>query len=289
MPTSILAGVEQFALDSRSTGRRYNIALKRPEQPLAAATPPTDCPILVVLDSFLTFGTAVDCVGLRSIAGDLEPAVVVGVGYPASPAEEMMLRTRDFTPSASPGAGTPAFIDAMMGPERGGADAFLAFLLDELVPAVLARVSAASPSRRALFGHSLGGLFAAHVLTTRPEAFETVVANSPSLWWNEFEVPRRLEGLPARLSATGASPRVLVSAGGREQDPPEAAMPGLDPQEIADFVRRCRMVDAACDFAAGLKGAGLPDVRSVVFADEDHGSVVAAAVGRAVTFALRKR
>jgi predicted alpha/beta superfamily hydrolase len=253
---------------------------------MGAASVPLDRPILILLDSFCTFGTAVDAVGVRSIMGELEPAVVVGVGYPVTVVEEVGMRTRDLTPSASAGPGVPVFIDAMLGSERGGADAFLAFLLDELVPEICRRVTKASPTRRALFGHSLAGLFVAHALTTRPEAFETFAANSPSLWWNDFEVARRLDGLGVLLQARGVAPRVLVGAGGREQEVPEALPPGLDPQEIGDYIRRCRMVDAAGDFAAGLKAAGLTDVQTVVFADETHGSVVPAAVGRAVTFAL---
>jgi hypothetical protein len=46
------------------------------------------------------------------------------------------------------------------------------------------------------------------------------------------------------------------------------------------------MVDAARDFAAALAGSPLAELKFVAFEDEDHASVVSAAVGRGITFAL---
>ena len=50
----------------------------------------------------------------------------------------------------------------------------------------------ASTKRSILFGHSLGGLFVAYALLTRPDAFATYLAISPSLWWDGFTVLRHL-------------------------------------------------------------------------------------------------
>ncbi len=288
MTTSILAKLEQFEIQSQSTGRAYNISLKRPEVPVGRSGPLTDCPILILLDSAAVFGAAVENASMRGIFHDVETAVIVGIGYPTAMIEEAKLRVRDLTPSTSLGLGAPSSMEALLGTERGGADLFLSFILDELVPAVVDRVPEASPTRRVLVGASLGGLFTAHALVTRPEAFETFVANSPSLWWNDFEVTKHLDDFKGRLSASGASPRVLITVGSREQDAPDIDFPGVDLKETTPFVQRCRMVDAASDFAKDLKSAGLPEVSSVIFADEDHLSVVPAAIGRAVTFALRK-
>ena len=47
------------------------------------------------------------------------------------------------------------------------------------------------------------------------------------------------------------------------------------------------MVEAAREFGDAL-AARLPEVQFVEFDGEDHGSVLAAAVGRAITFMLRK-
>jgi predicted alpha/beta superfamily hydrolase len=68
-------------------------------------------------------------------------------------------------------------------PKAGGADDFLRFMADELVPWVDARFRTAP--HRILVGHSFGGLFSLHALTNRPEAFQAHIAISPSLWWDE--------------------------------------------------------------------------------------------------------
>jgi uncharacterized protein len=46
---------------------------------------------------------------------------------------------------------------------------------------------------RILVGHSLGGLFAIHVLTSAPDAFNAYVGTSPSLWWDDRVVLREAE------------------------------------------------------------------------------------------------
>ena len=246
-----------------------------------------DSPILIVLDSGITFGTAVESAIFRGAMGALMPAVIVGVGYDADLLATMRLRTRDMTPPAP--ADKYAEMAPMMGTEFGGADAFLTFIVDELIPEVRLRAPEASERRRILFGHSLGGLFTAHALLTRPDTFETFVASSPSLWWNDFTTLNLLDGFKARLAATGARPRVLVDVAAREQDEPDQPAPGMTLDATRARVREARMVDAGREFAEALKSFPLAELKFVCFADEDHGSVVPAAVGRAVTFALARQ
>lgn len=246
-----------------------------------------DSPILIVLDSGITFGTAVESAIFRGAMGALMPAVIVGVGYDADLLATMRLRTRDMTPPAP--ADKYAEMAPMMGTEFGGADAFLTFIVDELIPEVRLRAPEASERRRILFGHSLGGLFTAHALLTRPDTFETFVASSPSLWWNDFTTLNLLDGFKARLAATGARPRVLVDVAAREQDEPDQPAPGMTLDATRARVREARMVDAGREFAEALKSFPLAELKFVCFADEDHGSVVPAAVGRAVTFALTRQ
>ena len=72
----------------------------------------------------------------------------------------------------------------------GGADRFLAFLRDELKPWVGERYDA-DPDDSMLFGDSLGGLFAMHVLLSEPTAFRRYGIGSPSLWWDDWLLLRR--------------------------------------------------------------------------------------------------
>jgi hypothetical protein len=278
MPTSILSSAVMFPMTAKATGHDFAISLARP----LAQVP--DSPIFIVLDAGITFGTAAEAAIYRGALGALTPAVIVGVGYDADILATMRLRTRDMTP-VTPVDKYPEMAP-MMGTEFGGADAFLAFILDELIPEVRRRAPEASETRRILFGHSLGGLFAAHALLKRPDAFEVFAASSPSLWWNDFATLKLLDGFAGRLAETDAKPRVLIDIAATEQDPPTKAAPGMTLEATQARIREARMVDSAREFAEAMKAFPLAELKYVCFDDEDHASVVPAAVGRAVTFAL---
>lgn len=109
-------------------------------------------------------------------------------------------RTRDLTPVATAES-----------PGGGGADAFLRFLGDEVVPFVEERYRGSG--FRLLVGHSLGGLFVIHTAATRPELFEALVAISPSVFIADDEA---LERYASHLSAAGCRSAELFIALGDE-------------------------------------------------------------------------
>lgn len=285
MPTATLERAERFTVTAATTGRSYVISLARPLPLLGTGKPPESCPILFVLDSSLTFGTAVERSSMYSAMGLLESAVIVGVGYPGDVFEGLKARTVDFTPETPSDARNP--MTFLTGTEYGGADAFLAFLIDELAPAVRDRVPEASADRLMLHGFSLGGLFAAYALLKRPEAFEVFSITAASLWWNDFAVLNERPHFVERLAATEARPRVLVGVGATEQDEPQSAPPGIDLEELRATIRWVRMVDAAREFAEELATLPLGEVQYVAFEGEDHAGSLTAGTGRAVSFALR--
>lgn len=284
MPTPTLARAERFQLPSVNTGRAYAISLYRPgPSPFTAA--PADCPIVVVLDGAMTFGTAVESTELRSAVGQLRPAVIVGVAHDTDVVTATRLRSRDFT-TPTPSDKYPE-LSPLIGTEYGAADSFLEFLTQELLPEIQARAPEASTTQRVLFGHSLGGLFVTHVLLRRPTAFTTYVASSPSLWWNEFAVLRDRGGFRERLAGHEANIRVLLTVASTEQDPPTRALPGVDLSAVQERVRQARMIDAARELNEWLSSFKLSRLEFVCFQGEDHGSVIAAALSRGLTFALR--
>lgn len=79
-------------------------------------------------------------------------------------------RSRDFTPTK-------------VSPQSGGADLYLQFLKQELVP-VIDQKFRTDAERSALVGGSLGGLFVIHALSNCPTLFKSYVAIDPSLWWD---------------------------------------------------------------------------------------------------------
>jgi hypothetical protein len=182
-------------------------------------------------------------------------------------------------------------VGEMIGGERnGGADAFLAFMVDTLRPEIAARYPPTDGGEQVLFGHSLGGLFAANALLTRPGAFSAFIVSSPSLWWDGFSIFQKLPAFKDRLQALPLKPRVFVDVGGKEQDPPKSVPQGLGVtlEEAQAQIHAARMVDAAKEFADALSKAGVADMRHVAFAEDDHTSVAPAAILHGLRFALRR-
>lgn len=95
-------------------------------------------------------------------------------------------RTRDLTP--------PTQVDRTNDyPASGGADNFLRFINDELIPYVDNNYR--TTSHKTLVGHSLGGLFVIHSLLTRPEIFNDYIAISPALWWDDAAIISRADSI----------------------------------------------------------------------------------------------
>lgn len=249
----------QSRIVADEAGRGYAISLLVPP-----GEPPAEgWPVIYALDGGWTFATFTDALrvqGGRPEVTGVRPAVVVGIGYPAGEGGDNPRRQTDLTPPQ--------------------ADRFLDFLEHRLIPAIEGEFPV-DRGRRTLFGHSLGGLFTLHVLLTRPEAFRSYVAASPSLWWKDqamlIEAPAAL-----RRARPPVLPSVLITVGEQEQ-----VLPGASPEMAARLARR-RQVDNAAEMTGMLSAAGLP-AELVVFAGENHGSTIPAAVSRAVRFALSER
>jgi predicted alpha/beta superfamily hydrolase len=239
-----------------------------------------------MIDPMVTFGTAVDVIAFSSMHHLIESSVVVGVGYPGGLLGMTAARTPDLTPPS--GEDLPEQMRAIIGSQAGGADTFLSFLVDELTSEICRRVPQASATRRVLFGHSFGGLFAIHALLTRPDTFETFCASSPSLWWSDFAVLKLRPDIDEKLARFGVKPNLFLCAGALEQQIQTIPMHGMSLEEINAMIVRTRMVDACVELAHSLKTAPLGRVAHKVFDEEDHATVVPAAISRALQFALKK-
>ncbi|HEY5756267.1 MAG TPA: alpha/beta hydrolase-fold protein, partial [Steroidobacter sp.] len=158
------------------SGEIYRIFVSYP-----AAEPPADgYPVLYVLDGNASFAGFAEARRIQE-RFDLGKSIVVGVGYPTNLAYDLR-RLNDYTmPMLDP---PPARWKELAKYKSGGWDTFLDFLTGKLRTEISKRYKIDS-NRQSLFGHSLGGLLALHTLYTRPQAFESIVAASPSLEWNE--------------------------------------------------------------------------------------------------------
>ena len=122
------------------------------------------CPVLIVLDPGEYFRHVAATADLLARARATPPLIVVGV--------HSSDRRRDLTPTEVQGF-----------PGSGGADAFLSFVADELLPWLDNRYRTAP--YRIVVGQSWGGLFGVHALTRRPDAIQACIALEPKLGWGD--------------------------------------------------------------------------------------------------------
>ncbi|WNJ93120.1 alpha/beta hydrolase [Bosea sp. 685] len=259
---------EQFALRSR-VGRAYRIFVAWPASP-----PPAEgFGVIYLLDANATFGTMVEAMRMQSRhpgATGVAPALIVGIGYPTEEPFDVERRTYDLTPAAK--GGQPGAL------ATGGAAEMLDFIADEVMP-VIERRFTTDGARRALVGHSFGGLFVLHALFNRPALFSAYLAASPSIWWQERAILDHERRFYVRGQMTDRVPKVAIMVGELEQVA-EPAFPEAGSRRAADLAAR-RMVDNARDMAGRLAAFGLR-VQFSVLAGETHPSSLPIAINRAL-------
>lgn len=193
-------------------GQVFRIFVSRPSAPAPAG----GYPILYVLDGNAMFAGFAEARRIHGFgSGGIDKMIVVGVGHPGEQIYDAR-RMFDFTATIE----TPALKQAFAQYQSGGRDRFAKFLLDELRPAIEKRYTV-SPLQQSLYGHSLGGLFALHVLYSRPGAFRTIIATSPSIWWDNQSILAEEAAFRARIEKTpdiGKASNLLLMAGEREDE-----------------------------------------------------------------------
>ncbi len=245
------------------TGRGpYRIFLGIPPTP----PPPQGYPLLVVLDANATFATAYDSMRIQSRRSDrtaVDPMVVLGIGYPTDAPHDVVRRVADFTT------------------RTGGVSALQEFIEQDVRPGIEERLPI-DPARRAMFGHSLGGLFVLQAMFSRTTGFRTFIAASPSIWWDDCSVLRDERIYSATHAACIDRPRLLVTVGGHEGET-GGQHEGDDPSRRS-HIRAKRMIDNAREMVDRLRALPM-DANFVKFPEENHASVLPGSIARALRFA----
>jgi predicted alpha/beta superfamily hydrolase len=265
-----LPNTEQYLLHTPARKQPYQIYVSTPAQ----EAPPQGFPVIYLLDANALFGTMVEALRVQSRVPEktgVYPTIVVGIGYPTEAPFDPS-RFYDFTMP------TPKeVLDALpvrnknaVRPEVGGAEAFRAFIEQELKP----RIEHDYPidtKQQAIFGHSLGGLFVLQTLFTQPHTFQTYVAGSPSVHWNKAKLQEQEEQFAAYLEQAQTKHNLLITIGEQEKGHPSNM--GANAMELYERLAR------------------LPkdklDVNFYEFEGEGHVSVLPALVSRAVRFLRR--
>jgi predicted alpha/beta superfamily hydrolase len=130
-------------------------------------------PVLYSLDGEIQFSNIVGIVDWYSVQSEqARELIIVSI--------ENTDRNRDLTPSIPNGQDSSDF---------GGAAKFSKFIESEVIPFVETKYR--TTSFRILVGHSMGGLFALEVLTSKPELFDASIVISPFLNFDKKEFVRR--------------------------------------------------------------------------------------------------
>ena len=281
-----LFGASQFDLASKISGRTYRVFVYKPLTP----APPSGYPVIFVTDGNGMFPLAAAQMAIMALGG--KGAVVVGIGYPTDDyMRPMTLRYRDLTPVTEDKTLFPTQPPLAEADQGGGSELFYRFITEELRPAV----SASYPldtHHQTLYGHSLGGLFVLGVMFKHPDSFNSYVASSPSIWWDNRSVLMDESGFLAREKRAKHPIRVLICVGAKEQDPYSQVPPGagnMPLSEVNKKIAAARMVDNAHALAQRLAHGDAQSglvVRFQDFSAEDHLSVIPASISRALAFAV---
>ncbi len=273
-----LEHTRSFEMSSRHTGQRYRIFIGLPSRP----APSAGYPVLYALDGGRFFplldaardkpsANAAHQARFAARHGEAPDGLVVGIGYASGERVDIDARSLDYTPAHDckpPCEGVGAL-------GSGGGDRFLDFIERELKP-LIAREFPVDAQRQTLFGHSYGGLFTLYALMQRPDSFQRYYALSPSLWFGDALLMKRLPGFAAGLRANPQPARLRVVVGMQEE-----FMPGGVPHPFAAR----RMVSHPRAFAEQAAEAGLT-ASFEALDGESHGSIVFRAPPRLIAFAF---
>lgn len=307
-----IPNTRQLTFTSAINGEPYTLFVSIP----FIAPPQGGYPVYYVLDGESYFSTAATAsrllqenaavvVGIDHLAfndrtviekyANRKPSDTSPIGTDAMISAVNRLRTHDLTLPVAPAHRAPDWFE----PSRnGGVDDFLKIIETEIKPKIAALVPV-DPANQALYGHSLGGLAVIHALFTEPTAFRSFIASSPSLWWDGDAVLEDEEKFAAAITAGQAAPRILITAGGDEDDlsiPPKAFMNSLSPDKRAEITPYLKMrarwsgmvsgTRALASRLAALDGAEGYKVEYALMAGEDHPTAALVSVGRGLRFAF---
>ncbi|MFC3050920.1 alpha/beta hydrolase [Kordiimonas pumila] len=240
-------------------GEKYRIFVSYPE----TDAPTEGWPVLYVLDGNAVFASFAEARRIQE-ASEIGNSIIVGIGYPTNKPYDAQ-RLYDFTAGPTDSLAYAALANM----RSGGQDQFLEFLTGQL-RAEIAKRYKINLNRQALFGHSLGGLFAVHVLFTQPGAFHAIIAASPSLFWHEQEMLKQEQDFTTRLKAWEIPKvsRLMVVAGELEETRLELWAPEA-------FIKRMEPLSAY-----GLL------TQSEIYASEGHMTVPNRSITQALRFAF---
>ncbi len=133
-------------------------------------------PVVYALDANIWFAWVAQTAGLMMIGEERPEMIVVGIGHPVGSVLNDPTARQKWGEARQRHMG-PTVVEPQGG---GGAEKFLGFIRDELIPFVDSNYPTDAEDRT-LLGDSMGGLFSVYALLHHPETFNRYIAGSPAL------------------------------------------------------------------------------------------------------------
>ena len=243
-----------------------------------------------LVDGNAYFSTAVDITRRLEFTNNTR-TIVVGIGYPQSKYVYDFRRGPDLTPPTPDGK-----YDAPLGRDGkprtdisfGEADKFLDFIESKVMIYVQYGLFPHIPlrtGRKALFGHSYGGVFALNALYTKPTLFDFFIAASPTIWWSSNALVKNQEAEFLKRKTPVDPPPSLFLSRGTGSDELEQGPNESDEQfkKRKDMAEEPEMRESTRSLVDRLKDC--PSVESIwtrEFPGEDHGSAAVVGLQRGI-------
>jgi predicted alpha/beta superfamily hydrolase len=172
-PQVSIPDTQMRKLASSSTRYEYHIHIALPA---GYAGGDKTYPTLYVLDPHLTFGMSAEITRLLAFGQELPQLICVGIGFTGPEKDIESYQVRDYVPKAQ--------VDE---PRSGGAENFLRFIREDLIPFVDAEYRV-DPKDKCFLGYSLAGLFGLYTLFHHPDTFQRYLISSPWMDPDDLQV-----------------------------------------------------------------------------------------------------
>jgi hypothetical protein len=182
-------------------------------------------PVLYLLDPDVEFGLAENIARTMINYDNIEPFIIVGIGYQDQDLSTMDSKTfwdkwtqnraRDYIP-IQVSTGKEDFEGGDheykgLSSHTGGSEKFKDFIEKELIPYIDS--SYRTSNERTLSGHSQGGLFATWMMLNHPSVFEKYIILGPSLWVEKGQMIKQANKLQSSAKITA-----YFAVGSKEHD-----------------------------------------------------------------------
>ena len=246
--------IDERYLTSKETNSTFKIRIYLP---ITYTDTQEKYPIMVLTDAIWSMGFAQSTFDFMTVMNkEIPEVIIIGIDYPSSNNLDWVRnRFRDMIPTHVEGYDP-----------SGSADKFIAFIKKELFPYIENNYRV-DTTDRCFFGHSLGGLLASHILIEQSSLFNRYIIGSPSYWWDNKEIIKRLS--TKGFLSTDSVKAVYTFIGSEEGETAITNWKEFNEQLVHKISKKLKFHDQ-------------------IFQDETHMSVTPAAFSKAVRFVYKE-